>query len=263
MDVGIRFASFILGVFYTVGILQYDGSAPINLLTAFFFLVLLTGLFSLMSLYFLLSIYLPVVPGKEFLSLLYRRLNFATAFLSRLSGRFMPESLDGMEIDQLLPARTRKLWLLKLVSGAGLWFSVGIVSGVLFLASTQDLAFYWSTSLGLDSERMREWIAAISLPWKTLGPSAVPSANLVEVSRFFRIEDSKSLAGFSEQLPRMVEVSGDGSWDLHIAAQAARIHCKLRSVAKRAGAESAESRRRRCHCSENADTICFFGSGSY
>jgi hypothetical protein len=55
--------------------------------------------------------------------------------------------------------------------------------------SFSDLAFGWSTTLDFQSSSLTPWIQALATPWATWLPEAVPSNQLIEQSRFYRLED--------------------------------------------------------------------------
>lgn len=73
-------------------------------------------------------------------------------------------------------------------------FAIGYFAGVLSLAGLlvvfTDLAFGWSTTLQLNERTVFDVVRAISLPWQTLVPAAVPDLELIEASRWYRLEES-------------------------------------------------------------------------
>jgi hypothetical protein len=58
------------------------------------------------------------------------------------------------------------------------------------LIAFTDLAFGWSTTLRLDDDDMLRLAQLLAAPWRELWPAAVPSAELIEHSRFFRLASS-------------------------------------------------------------------------
>jgi hypothetical protein len=58
------------------------------------------------------------------------------------------------------------------------------------LVTFSDLAFGWSTTLEADSAAVTRVVHGISRPWAALVPAAVPSAELVAQSQFYRLEGS-------------------------------------------------------------------------
>jgi hypothetical protein len=72
-------------------------------------------------------------------------------------------------------------------------FNVAGLLTCVVLIVFSDLAFAWSTTLGIDAarfERLTQWLAA---PWSGIWPDAVPSAELIELSRYFRLETGAPL----------------------------------------------------------------------
>jgi hypothetical protein len=74
-------------------------------------------------------------------------------------------------------------------------FAIGMtVSFLLYLVLT-DLAFGWSSTLEVTSQAVHQATRLISYPWHALWPEAVPSATLIEQTRFFRVEGDHAVIG--------------------------------------------------------------------
>lgn len=75
----------------------------------------------------------------------------------------------------------------------GLMF--GLTGGLtlLCLVVVQDLAFGWSSTLNAGASAYHHLVELISTPWHSLWPAAVPSADLVRDSRFFRIATASNV----------------------------------------------------------------------
>ena len=58
----------------------------------------------------------------------------------------------------------------------------------LILVAVTDLAFGWSSTLTLDADAVHRAFAFLALPWASWLPGAVPDADLVAASRYFRLE---------------------------------------------------------------------------
>lgn len=78
----------------------------------------------------------------------------------------------------LLWLRLQQLWCL---------FAIGILLAFLTLLLFSDLAFGWSSTLITDPLRIAQLLALIHWPWHYVWPAAVPSAELIEATRFVRI----------------------------------------------------------------------------
>jgi hypothetical protein len=63
------------------------------------------------------------------------------------------------------------------------------------LVTFTDLAFRWSTTLDANPEAVTRIVHAIAWPWHFFAPSAVPSAELVEQSQFFRLDSGGPVSG--------------------------------------------------------------------
>ncbi len=72
------------------------------------------------------------------------------------------------------------------------WLAVGFFLGVLLVAwllvVVTDLAFGWSTTLQADSAVVYSALSTLASPWSAWLPVAVPDLELVEASRFYRLE---------------------------------------------------------------------------
>ena len=72
------------------------------------------------------------------------------------------------------------------------WFALGhsitaTVTAFTLIVST-DLAFGWSTTLDLTSATFEHWLHLVAAPWSWVLPAAVPDSDLVEISRYFRLD---------------------------------------------------------------------------
>ena len=73
---------------------------------------------------------------------------------------------------------------------AAVAFNVAALVTAIMLVTFSDLAFGWSTTLDADPAAVTRVVQRIAWPWAALVPPAVPSAELVEQSQFFRLEGS-------------------------------------------------------------------------
>jgi len=63
-----------------------------------------------------------------------------------------------------------------------------MVAALLYLVTVSDLAFGWYSTLDISNESMTKNLQLIAVPWKQILPMAVPGPELVEISRFYRLE---------------------------------------------------------------------------
>jgi len=159
------------GISFASAILHYDGTQPINVLVLLIVLVLIPLVL------FLLSLLVPVFSSNSLLGSLNIG-NQVLAFLKRKSP-VLQEFFSSSRSDQSRDTLLR--WKLLLYSQ-----QFGIA-----LAIFSDLAFGWSTTLDFNSSSLTPWIQALALPWSTWLPEAVPSNELIEQSRFFRLQDGE------------------------------------------------------------------------
>lgn len=176
--------------------LAYDGSSPVNVVH---FLAIFVGLQLLMLIVLLIS-FLPVrwtsfLPGKDDLLKLLRELGYLlgrrlgktfTQASSEQQSAFFAE-LNRLRTHRHLYGGVERWLLLGLTQRAGLAFNLGALLTCLYLIVFSDIAFAWNTTLQIEPaffHRITDWISA---PWALFVPSAVPSLELVESTRYFRL----------------------------------------------------------------------------
>jgi hypothetical protein len=86
--------------------------------------------------------------------------------------------------------------LLGLTQAFGVAFNVGAILGCMRLIAFSDVAFSWSTTLvQLDGARFHALVQALAAPFGWLWPDAVPSRELVEATRYSRLEGAYLASG--------------------------------------------------------------------
>ncbi|HHD73072.1 MAG TPA: DUF2868 domain-containing protein [Epsilonproteobacteria bacterium] len=169
--------SFSIGVFSGVGLLRYNGDEPVNLL------------------YFLSAVLLlPMVTMFTALIAMLRA-DSAGATLIHLSPAYWMENLL-----LLLPGKGRALieklkvnpllanWIaIRRSQELALAFSCGLFLALLLVVASEDIAFSWSTTLHITAEEFHHFLTMVALPWKAWLPQALPSAELIEQSHYFRL----------------------------------------------------------------------------
>lgn len=188
----IAFLMLILGAIAGAGVasavFRYDGTWPVNVVTVLAVLVLLQV--ALVALALILM--LPRIPGVRVLQDLMGGLN-PGALAAAIYRRFA--RLDGAQADLLLwpaargPAVARfARWQMLVWSQIGaIAFNVAALATAAALIAFTDLAFGWSTTLRMNGEDVLRMTNALAAPWAWFWPDAVPSASLIESSRFYRL----------------------------------------------------------------------------
>ena len=198
---------FIAGIVLAASLLHYDGAQPINVLVLLIILVLLPLLL------FLLSLLIPLFSSSSLMSSLNVG-NQLFAFIRRNSPvlqNFFSSSRSDSSKDALLR------WKLLLSSQQfGIALAVAALLTLLAKVSFSDLAFGWSTTLDIQSSSLTPWIHALATPWASWFPEAVPSSQLIEQSRFYRLEDgvralsAEALTGWWKYIAMCLLVYGIG-----------------------------------------------------
>lgn len=119
-----------------------------------------------------------------------------SAWLGRLALRLVPQAARGdveivlgrMTANSRLYGRVQRGQLLVWSQVSGLAFGLGAVIATLIYVVFTDLAFGWSTTLDVDARAVHRVLAGFALPWAGLWPDASPTLDLVEATRFFRVE---------------------------------------------------------------------------
>lgn len=170
-------------------VLHYTGQAPINVVNVLVVLILPQ---LLLLLFWLLAMVPRRIPLIADLQSALRFLN--PGRLARLLARPLAAG-SGARLAQLwdpenaLALGPAARWLFSLWSQLFAFaFNVGALLALLYLVSFSDLAFGWSTTLALDSEAFHRLVRVLAAPWQHFAAEAVPSAALVDASRFFRLE---------------------------------------------------------------------------
>ena len=82
-------------------------------------------------------------------------------------------------------------WLTLLWSQCfALGFSITATVTALILIVFTDLAFGWSTTPDFTTATIECWLRFVAAPWSGVMPAAVPDSDLVEISRYFRLDSA-------------------------------------------------------------------------
>jgi len=183
-------AGFIAGWGLASVVLFYDGKQPINIVNTLVILVLPQLLLLLLWVLTALPLRLTIISSMGAM------LGFLNpGRLARHAAElFAGKDKQGLDIlwhsdhaTILMPA-TR--WLFSFWSQLfAFCFNIGILAKVLFLVSFSDLAFVWSTTLTINDGAFHQLLTILSTPWAAIFADAVPSAELVANSRYFRLDE--------------------------------------------------------------------------
>lgn len=182
-------------------VFHYDGTWPVNVVTVLAVLVLLQVALVILT----LIVMLPRVPGLHWLQGLIGNLN-PGAFIAAIYKRIA--RVEAERADLLVwpaargPAAARfARWQMLAWSQIGaIGFNIAALATAAALIAFTDLAFGWSTTLRVDASDVLRITNALATPWSSFWPDAVPSAALVESSRFFRLASSPPPEIAAEQL---------------------------------------------------------------
>jgi hypothetical protein len=176
------------GIAVALAAFAYDGSEPVNVVRL---LALLVGL-QLVLVVFTLLLLPGRIPGFRGLQDLPVALNpGAWAFgafrkLARVSQEVAP--LFDRPNSRTAAGRFARWQLLYWSQTAAVAFNVAAIVTAVLLVTFSDLAFGWSTTLEADPELVGRVVRAVAWPWHAVLPAAVPSAELIEQSQFFRLD---------------------------------------------------------------------------
>jgi hypothetical protein len=185
----------VLGTSVALAAFQYDGSQPVNVVRLIALLVVVPTLFLVVSL-LLLPGRVPVLRGLQDLIAPLNPGALALAVFRRLA-RSSPElaSTFDWRAGRSSTARFAKWQLMRWSQVAAVGFNVAALATAALLVTFTDLAFRWSTTLDPDPQFVTRIVHAIAWPWHAFLPSAVPSADLIAESQFFRLDSGAVATG--------------------------------------------------------------------
>ncbi len=206
VDSALTFLRYLIFFFFLIsgatscaGLLAYDGSRPVNIVN---FLAVFVGIEILLYIFFFIN----VLPGSThhripFIGDFYR---FAGFIFSRIIGAVSNHLFKNKTefirqiIDTFYRARSRhnvyhniERWtLFSLTQLGGFAFSVGALAACSYLITFSDLAFAWNTTLNVSPEFFHRIVTYISAPWAFISERLVPTIDLVESTRYFRLDSN-------------------------------------------------------------------------
>ncbi len=168
--------AFVTGIFSGIGLLSYNGHAPVNLI---YFLALVV----LLPLVTMTLALLSMLRAKRARNTL---VHLSPAYLMERMALFFTKKEDLLTQVEINPMLLN--WIVIQRSQLlALAFSVGLLLALLGVVATRDVAFAWSTTLQIDAAAFHRFLEFVALPWRSWLPTAVPSLELVEQSQYYRL----------------------------------------------------------------------------
>ncbi|KAA3620053.1 MAG: DUF2868 domain-containing protein [Calditrichaeota bacterium] len=212
------FSGLAVGLSTGSGVLHFDGTQPVNVVN---FLAIFLGMqFITYILFFLNCLPQKLQNVFPFLGDFYNVLRRFSELIARNSTRFLGEvsqakihqyfdTLNRIRRRQIIYQKIEKWLLVGLTQTFSLAFNLGALVICVYLIVFSDLAFAWNTTLTLQNESFHQIVHVLSQPWQEIFPDAVPSLDLVEKTRFFRLE-GEYLNAINSQ--RSADVRALGGW---------------------------------------------------
>ena len=211
----------LLGLFAGGGaaasVLSYDGSKPVNVVN---FLAVVIGIQLITILFFLLFL-LPKFIRKfipwsgEFYNFI-RELSYLFARLMAKLFEHLPSNqlnkiwtdLQRLKVKHKLYSSVEKWLVVSLTQRFGLAFNIGALATCLYLITFSDLAFAWNTTLNISTKTFHKAVQTVALPWSAIFPEDVPSLELVQASRYFRLDNEYQKTPIETNIPQAMVVGG-------------------------------------------------------
>lgn len=189
-------------------VLLYEGAQPVNVWDV---LLVFVGVQLLLLALLLVSFVFPVgslgVPLLGGVRWLVRRVWRRLAFGAGERGEAFEAVARRLRARHRLYSDVEAWSLLGLTQIFGVAFNVGALLAFLRLVVFSDLAFSWSTTLEVEPAAFHRLVEALAAPFGWLVPDAVPSAALVEATRWSRLEHAY-VAGAAGEAAGAVRAGG-------------------------------------------------------
>ncbi len=248
------------GALTCAGILAYDGSKPVNIVN---FIAVFTGLHILFYLLFFLNLLPDYIRRRlPLIGDFYRFIGFVFRRIMDIAGtRFLKNRTKSISHISVVLNRVKsrhaiyqniERWLLfSITQLGGFAFSLGALFVCTYLIIFSDLAFAWNTTLDVSPDTFQRIVTVISTPWSYFLNNLVPTIDLVESTRYFRLDgnysgphDSALAAGgwwpfmiciliFYGLIPRTVFLMLSGFKLLYVQNRAAWLSAELDSLYRR------------------------------
>ncbi len=177
-------AGLITGISTGLALFFYTGAEPINVINV---LAIGVGLQLILLLLFVLT----AIFNSQWLQNLLASFN-AGRWAARLA-YVLPALKDPLDklFNRQYSIADRKIVKWQTVYWSqqfAVAFNIALLLSCLYLVTFTDLAFGWSTTLSFDNSFVKTITDTLSWPWKTIFPAAVPDTNLIESTRFYRLQ---------------------------------------------------------------------------
>jgi len=171
------FISLLLGFFTGMGLLNYSGDAPVNVI---YYLLFSMGLplFSMVLTFFSMF--------SHGIILNFFTLFFPLHWVEKIFSLFSFGKNINAVNDKFTPALKKWMFINRLQLFS-LFFSIGLLLAILLEVAIQDIAFSWSTTLEVTPFAFQEFLTFIATPWSWFFPDAIPSVELVHMSHYYRL----------------------------------------------------------------------------
>ncbi|MCG8401709.1 MAG: DUF2868 domain-containing protein, partial [Firmicutes bacterium] len=185
----------VFGIGAAVGAFYYTGARPINILPVLALFVVLPLLlllgFVFVALPSGLTRRLPGIAGlQDTLILLYAGvLGLVMRLLPQRYREAIGAAMGQGRMLHRIYGYVQKWLLLRWSQSFSVAFMLGALAWFVGLLTVSDLAFTWSTTLQIEDAQAHEITTYASLPWATVWPEAQPSVELIEKTRYFRVQE--------------------------------------------------------------------------
>ena len=170
----------LIGVGVALAVLQFTGDHPINILVVL-------GVFVFLQWANLLSTIAALIWSRS-------SPGFLAHFpLTALIRRVIARTVGAEDAGRFLARRSLyagvERWVLfRAMQVGAVAFNLGAIATFVAAVSFTDLAFAWSTTLQIGAEGLQRFCEGLAAPWRLWLPDAVPSMDLVEATRYFRLD---------------------------------------------------------------------------
>ncbi|MDH3694731.1 MAG: DUF2868 domain-containing protein [Gammaproteobacteria bacterium] len=186
----------LVGVSTTLAVFYYDGSRPVNVINV---LAVFIFLQALLLVSFIIACLprsaLKVIPGLTTLQDTLQVLNpgklvsFISRYLPQNKRHALRQLISDSGTRQRTFATLTKWMILRWSQYFALAFNVSAILCALYLVVFSDLAFGWSTTLKTDSGSFHGLTQWLTMPWQTGFADATPSLELVDNTRYYRLDE--------------------------------------------------------------------------
>jgi hypothetical protein len=211
MSLIVALCGLLVGWGVATALFYYDGRHPVNTVS-------ILGVFVGLQLVLLVMLVVAMLPLNRIpiLAALQRVLrSFSVGRIAAALSRLLPATMRG-EVAVLLDTGGRRThgWSKVVQWQVFTWsqwfavlFNVGALLAALHLIVFSDLAFGWSTTLTISTADASAWIDRLAAPWRWWWPGAVPSLELIDATRYYRLNQ-----GLLPGAPAAVDVAQLGQW---------------------------------------------------